>query len=86
MNKEIIKAINSGIYPTAKNKVWTMCQCALEMCTLAMEEAEKNNLTGDQFFLHWEDCLNLISVKDHNNNDISEFGEQLKSFYDASRD
>ena len=47
-----------------------------------MEEAEKNNLTGEQFYINFEDILNLISVKDHtsNENQSNDFIEKNATF------
>lgn len=81
MNDNLMKNLKSGIFTSNKNRVWTMCQCALKLCTLAMEEAEKGNLTDEQFYISWEDALNIISVKDHNNKDITEFANEIKNFY-----
>lgn len=53
------------MFPNNKNRVWTMCQVALKLCLQCVDEAEKNNLTNEQFYIAFEDCLNKISVKDH---------------------
>lgn len=53
------------MFPNNKNRVWTMCQVALKLCLQCVDEAEKNNLTNEQFYIAFEDCLNKVSVKDH---------------------
>ena len=69
MNKlvknNLIKSLKTGIFPNNKNRVWTMCQVALKLCLQCVDEAEKNNLTNEQFYIAFEDCLNKVSVKDH---------------------
>lgn len=65
MRSELMKLIKSGRFPNEKNRVWTMCQVALKLCLQCVDEAEKNNLTNEQFYIAFEDCLNKISVKDH---------------------
>lgn len=57
------------MFPNNKNRVWTMCQVALKLCLQCVDEAEKNNLTNEQFYIAFEDCLNKISVKDHTKQD-----------------
>lgn len=79
MKDELIKLLSAGRFPNNKNRVWTMCQVALKLCLMCVEEAEKSNLTDEQFYLSWEDCLNKISVKDHTKQDI-EIIEDFKKF------
>lgn len=57
------------MFPNNKNRVWTMCQVALKLCLQCVDEAEKNNLTNEQFYIAFEDCLNKVSVKDHTKQD-----------------
>lgn len=52
-------------FPNQKNRIYTMAQTTLKMCELVIEEAEKYNMTDEQFFLNWEDKLNELSIKDH---------------------
>lgn len=71
MNRRI-KRLNDLIYksnfPNDKNRIWTMCQAALEMVKLTVEEAEKYKMTDEQYYLDFEDKLNAWSVKDHSKN------------------
>lgn len=65
MRSELMKLIKSGRFPNEKNRVWTMCQVALKLCLQCVDEAERNNLTNEQFYIAFEDCLNKVSTKDH---------------------
>ena len=83
MNDYIIKLLSAGRFPNNKNRVWTMCQCALKLAILASEEAEKGGYTDDAFYLAFEDALNCISVKDHSKNNkeqTKEFENNVKQF------
>ena len=62
MRSELMKLIKSGRFPNEKNRVWTMCQVALHMATLAADEAEKLKLTDEQFYINFEDALNILSA------------------------
>lgn len=75
----LIKLLSAGRFPNNKNRVWTMCQVALKLCLQCVEEAENGNLTDEDFFISWENCLNSISVKDHNKQD-TEIVEDFKKF------
>lgn len=75
----LIKLLSAGRFPNEKNRVWTMCQVALKLCLQCVEEAEKSNLTNEQFYLAWENCLNKVSCKDHNKQDIS-IVDEFKKF------
>lgn len=79
----LVKLLSNGHFPNNKNRVWTMCQVTLKLVTQCIEEAEENNLTDEQFFISFENCLNNLSVKDHNNpsNGIEEFNDNLNDFY-----
>nr|DAH97471.1 MAG TPA: hypothetical protein [Caudoviricetes sp.] len=61
----LIKLLSAGRFPNNKNRIWTMCQVALKLCLQCVDEAEKNNLTNEQFYIAFEDCLNKVSTKDH---------------------
>ena len=61
----LIKLLSAGMFPNNKNRIWTMCQVALKLCLQCVDEAEKNNLTNEQFYIAFEDCLNKVSTKDH---------------------
>lgn len=65
----LIKLLSTGRFPNDKNRIWTMCQVALKLCLQCVDEAEKSNLTNEQFYIAFEDCLNKISVKDHTKQD-----------------
>lgn len=65
----LIKLLSVGRFPNDKNRIWTMCQVALKLCLQCVDEAEKSNLTNEQFYIAFEDCLNKISVKDHTKQD-----------------
>lgn len=79
---DVIKKLKFGYFLNEKNRVWTMCQCALKLAILASEEAEKSGLTNEQFYINFEIALNLISVKDHNINSeqTKDFEKAIKSF------
>lgn len=58
--------IKMGQYDNIKNMLYHQGQIlikAVETYVKAVEEAE---MTGEQFFITFEDILNEISVKDHN--------------------
>ena len=69
VKNNLIKSLKTGMFPNNKNRVWTMCQVALKLCLQCVDEAEKNNLTNEQFYIAFEDCLNKVSVKDHTKQD-----------------
>lgn len=79
----LVKLMSNGHFPNNKNRIWTMCQVTLKLVTQCIEEAEADNLTDEQFFINFEDCLNNLSCKDHNNpsNGLEEFKENLSNFY-----
>lgn len=81
-NDTLIKLLSAGIFPNNKNRVWTMCQVALKLATKCVEEAEKFELTDEQFFIAFEDALNVLSVKDHTSNkQFEDFKENIDNFY-----
>lgn len=78
---DIIKKLRFGYFPNEKNRVWTMCNVVLKLATQCMEEAEKYNLTDEQFYLAWETALSILSTKDHTNNkQIEDFNNEVKCF------
>ncbi len=79
MKDNLIKLLSNGQFPNNKNRVWTMCQVALKLCLQCVEEAEKSDLTNEQFYLAWEDALNKISCKDHTTQD-TEIINDFKQF------
>lgn len=82
MKDALTKLFSGGRFPTEKNRVWTLCQCALKMAIMASEEAEKGGFTNEQFYIAFEDSLNAISVKDHGLNieQTKEFEKSIKEF------
>ena len=60
----MIKLFSAGRFPNNKNRIWTMCQVALKLCLQCVEEAENNNLTDEQFYLSFLDCLNALTLDD----------------------
>lgn len=82
MKNDLFKALRFGNFPNNKNRVWTMCNVALQMCLMAMEEAEKYNFVDEQFYIEFENSINSISVKDHSGNaeQDKEFEENVKNF------
>ena len=60
----LIKLLSAGRFPNEKNRVWTMCQVALKLCLQCVEEAENNNLTDEQFYISFLDCLNALTLDD----------------------
>ena len=79
MRSELMKLIKSGRFPNEKNRVWTMCQVVIKLALMTVEEAEKSNLTNEQFYLAFEDILNKVSTKDHNKQD-TEIVDDFKKF------
>ncbi len=81
MKDDLIKLLSAGRFPNNKNRVWTMCNVVLKLATQCMEEAEKYNLTDEQFYLAWETALSILSTKDHTNNkQIEDFNNEVKCF------
>lgn len=70
------------MFPNEKNRIWTMCQATLQMLVMTVEEAEKAKMTSEQFFLSFENVVNNISVKDHNDTSkgLDEFKNNLNDF------
>ena len=85
MKYDVISMLRNGYFPNEKNRVWTMCQCALKLAILASEEAEKSGLTDEQFYINFEDALNLISVKDHSIEQTKDFEKAINSFIADSK-
>ena len=69
--------LHFGMFPNDKNRVWTMCQIVLKMATQVVEAAENLKMTDEQFFINFEDALNILSCKDHSGSK-----EQDKEFKD----
>lgn len=87
MKDALIKLFSNGKFTNNKHRVWTLCQCAIKMSLMAVEEAEKNNFTNEQFYIAFQDTLNAISVKDPNYNLdlINEFNNSIKNFMADSK-
>lgn len=64
MKDELIKLLSAGRFPNNKNRIWTMCQVALKLCLMCVEEAEKSNLTDEQFYISFLDSLNALTLDD----------------------
>lgn len=79
MRSELMKLIKSGRFPNEKNRVWTMCQAALQMCLQCVKEAEENNLTDEQFYIAFLDSLNALTI-----NDKTSYINGLNTFKDDS--
>lgn len=86
ISKQLLKMFNDRYFPNDKNRLWTMCQIVLKMLIRIVEEAERLNMTNEQFYLNFEDTINLLSIKDHVNNEeqTNEFYKVIKEFYDAN--
>lgn len=79
MKDKLIKLLSNGHFPNDKNRIWTMCQVVIKLALMTVEEAEKSNLTNEQFYLAFEDILNKVSTKDHNKQD-TEIVDDFKKF------
>ena len=78
VKKDYVSALlHSGLFPNDKNRMWTMCQIVLKMATQVVEEAERLKMTNEQFYINFEDALNILSCKDHSGSQ-----EQDKEFKD----
>lgn len=84
MRSKLMKLIKSGRFPNDKNRIWTMCQVVIKLALMTVEEAEKSNLTNEQFYLAFEDILNKVSIKDHNKQD-TEIVDDFKKFNTDSK-
>lgn len=69
--------LHFGMFPNDKNRMWTMCQIVLKMASQVVEEAERLKMTDEQFYINFEDALNILSCKDHSGD-----AEQDKDFKD----
>lgn len=66
--KNIQKAtgIKQGKYDNEKNRLWAQGQTLLKMLNIYVKQVEAAKMCNEQFFIDFEDKLNLLSVKDHN--------------------
>ncbi len=87
MKDVLTKLFSNGRFTNVKHRVWTLCQCAIKMSLMAVEEAEKEKLTNEQFYIAFQDTLNAISVKDPNYNVdlLNEFNDSIKQFLADSK-
>lgn len=60
----LINLLSAGRFPNNKNRVWTMCQVVIKLLLQTIEEAEKNNLTNEQFYISFLDSLNALTLDD----------------------
>ena len=42
--------LSKGMFPSEKNRIWTMCQTSLQMLMMTVIEAEKAGMTDEQFY------------------------------------
>lgn len=54
------------MYTNTKNRLYHYGQKVLEIVKTYINMVEEAKMCDKQFFIEWEDCLNLLSVKDHN--------------------
>ena len=76
-NDYVCKLFNSELFPNEKNRIWTVCRTILKMVEQVVEEAEQLKMTDEQFYINFEDALNILSCKDHSGD-----AEQDKDFKD----
>lgn len=69
MKDSLVRLLSAGKFPNEKNRVWTMCNVVVKLLLQTIEEAEKSNLTNEQFYLSFENIINAASVKDHTKQD-----------------
>ena len=62
--------IKQGKFDSEKNRMYNACQTALMMVKSVVNEAERLKMTDEQFFINFENKLNELSIKDHNQNTI----------------
>lgn len=78
---ELMRKLEKGIFPNDNNRLYTAAQVVIQMATRLVEEAEKLGLTDKQWYINFEDYLNILSVKDHTNqNQIEELVNTLEEF------
>lgn len=78
---KLMKQLESGVFPNDNNRLYTAAQVIIQMATRLVEEAESLGLTNKQWYINFEDYLNILSVKDHTNqNQIEELVNTLEEF------
>ena len=76
-----MKQLEKGMFPNENNRLYTAAQVVIQMATRVVEEAEKLKLTDKQWYLAFEDYLNILSCKDHTeNNQIEDLNNTLEEF------
>lgn len=63
--------IKMGKYDNDKNRLYHWTKAYLQSLKLMVKEAEELKLTDEQFWIDFENELNLISIKDHNDSQRS---------------
>ena len=53
-------------YPNEKNYLYNVGQAVLHAATEFIKAVEKSKMCNEQWFISWEDELNELSIKDHN--------------------
>ena len=61
-----LTGIKQGKFDNDKNRMYNVCQTALMFVKSVVNEAERLNMTNEQFYIEFEDELNELSIKDHN--------------------
>ena len=61
-----LTGIKQGKFDNDKNRMYNACQTALMFVKSVVNEAERLNMTNEQFYIEFEDELNELSIKDHN--------------------
>lgn len=78
---KLMKQLENGNFPNDNNRLYTAAQVIIQMATRLVEEAEKLGLTNKQWYINFEDYLNILSCKDHTNqNQIEDLVNTLEEF------
>lgn len=64
-NANIKQLLSKSLFPSEKNRIWTMCKASLQMLLMTVAEAERVGMVNEQFYIEFEDAINALSVKDH---------------------
>lgn len=65
-NIQKMTGIKQGAFDSKQQELYMKGQTILKMTELYIKSVEEAKMTDKQFFIDWEDKLNLLSVKDHN--------------------
>ena len=79
-DKDLKQLLTRSLFPSEKNRIWTMCRVALQMLVMTVIEAEKAGMVNEQFYIEFENAINELSIKDHTKDDINNFEESLNKF------